>query len=359
MRKLSILLFVGLAISGLINFNSVYSQNIQNPEAEYSRIRTMAFDGDLTGAATAARKLVKTYPAYGDARILLGRILAWQKEYYQAAAVIDTLLKKEPNNADALAAKKDISLWSKDNTAIATDIRTGYSFDSFTEPYTRYWQVFNLAAGHRFIWGPASGGINVGNLITDKETNLYATELQLEVEMYPTISDKNYAYLAYAFSPGIYFPKHRAAIELWQILPAGFAISAGLNYYYFDRNIYIALVSVEKYVRKYWFSGKCFIYFKDEGPTTSFYVNARRYFNDFDYLQLTLGMGTAPDEPFDIQSDIMRLSAKSIRIAYNFSVASRFSVRLGAGYSREEYQESVMRDRFEGNIKMIYAIKMK
>ena len=126
--------------------------------------------------------------------------------------------------------------------------------------------------------------------------------------------------------------------------------------------IFIVLASVEKYTGKYWFSGKCFVYFKDDGPKTSFYLNARRYFNDFNYLQLTLGTGTAPDEPFGIREDIDRLSANSVRLAYNFAVKGKFSVRLGAGYSREEYDESggtAMRDRFEGNVNLIYALKMK
>ena len=362
MRRLIILLFVGLFIPGLLDLSQLLSQEILNPETEYLRIRTIAFEGNYEEAAADARKLVNAFPSYGDARILLGRILAWQKDYKQAAAVIDTLLKTEPDNADALSARRDISLWSKENTAVATDLRTGYSFDYFTKPYTRFWQVFSLGAGHRFKWGPASAGVNIGNLITDESTNIYATELQFEAEAYPRLSNQNYAYVAYAYSPGIYFPTHRAAFELWQILPAGWAVSAGLNYYYFDRNIFIALASVEKYLGKYWLSGKCFVYFKEGGPRTSFYLNARRYFNDFDYLQLTLGTGTAPDEPYGIREDINRLSANSVRLAYNFNVKGRFSVRLGAGYSREEFDASegtAMRDRFEGNINLIYALKMK
>jgi YaiO family outer membrane protein len=362
MRKFLIILFVGLIIPGLLNVSQLLSQESINPETEYLRIRTMAFDGDYTGAAVAARKLINAFPEYGDVRILLGRILAWQKDYKQAAAVIDTLLLTEPDNADALAARRDISLWSKENTAVATDLRTGYSFDYFTEPYTRFWQVFSLGTGHRFNWGPASADINIGNLITDEATNLYATEVQFEAETYPRISDKNYAYLAYAYSPGSYFPTHRAAFEIWEVLPGGWAISAGLHYYYFDRNIFIALASAEKYIRKFWLSGKCYVYFKDDGPRTSFFLNARRYFNDFNYLQLTLGTGTAPDEPFDVREDINRLSANSIRLAYNFTVNGRFSVRLGAGYSREEYDNpegAAMRDRFEGNVNLIYALKMK
>ena len=143
------------------------------------------------------------------------------------------------------------------------------------------------------------------------------------------MTKKNYAYFDYAFSNGSYFPRHRAALEVWQNLPSGWAISAGLNYYYFDRNIFIASASVEKYIGKYWLSAKSFIHFKDKGPTTSFYVNARRYFTDSDYFQVTAGTGTAPDEPFDIQTDLMRLSANSIRMAYNLSVTNKIMIRIG------------------------------
>jgi YaiO family outer membrane protein len=146
---------------------------------------------------------------------------------------------------------------------------------------------------------------------------------------------------------------------VWQILEGGWALSAGLNYYYFDRNIFIAGLSVEKYINRYWFSAKGYIYFKDEGPTTSFYFNARRYFNNIDYLQITVGMGTAPDEPFDVQPDINRLSANSLRLTWFCSLSSKLTMRIGAGYSREEYDEALWRNRFEGNIGFIYAIKMK
>jgi YaiO family outer membrane protein len=337
----------------------VTAQNDKDPEAEFSRIRTIAFSGDYATAAREARTLVNSYPDYGDARILLGRILAWQKDYKNAAAVIDTLLMSEPDNQDAISARRDITLWSKENTPVATDVRAGYFFDTFKEPYSRYWQVFSAGAGHRFNWGPASAGVNIGNLIVDDPQTLRATELQFEAEAYPRLSDKNYAYLSYAFSPGSYFPKHRAGLEIWQVLNEGWAIAAGSNYYHFNRDFFIANASVEKYITKYWLSLKGYVYFKDNGPTTSFYLNVRRYFNDKDYLQLTLGTGTAPDEPFDIQEHLMRLSANSLRLAYNKNISAKLTMRLNAGYSREEYQEDIWRNRFEGGINFTYALKMK
>jgi YaiO family outer membrane protein len=335
------------------------SQEITDPEAEYARIRTLAFEGKLDSAATDARKLVNLYPSYGDARILLGRILAWEKDYSNAAAVIDTLLMTEPDNADALSAKRDILTWSKENTPVSTALRAGYLFDTFGDPYNRYWQVFNAGAEHRFNWGLAAAGINIGNAIIGEPTPDNATEWQLEVEAYPRLSAKNYAYLAYAFSPGSYFPGHRAAVEVWQTLPAGWAASAGMNYYYFNRNIFIALASVEKYLGRYWLSLRAYLYFKDNGVTTSGYFNVRRYFTDVNFFQLTLGAGTAPDEPFDIQTDLMRLSAYSARVTYNVSLAPKLVMRIGTGYSYEEYAENTWRNRFEGNINFTYAIKMK
>jgi YaiO family outer membrane protein len=359
MNRRFFLLIIFLILTRFFDSVPLLCQEITDPEAEYARIRALAFEGKYDIATPDAQKLVNSYPSYGDARILLGRILAWQKDYARAIKVIDTLLVSEPDNADALSAKSDIMRWSKEYNPLSTGIRSGYSFDTFTVPYNRYWQIFNAGAEHRFKWGLAAAGINIGNAIIGEPVPDNATEWQLEVEAYPKLSARNYAYLAYAFSPGVYFPGHRAAFEVWQVLPAGWAVSAGLNYYYFDRNIFIAVASVEKYIGKYWLSLRGFFYFKDNGLTTSEYLTVRRYSNDVNYFQLTVGAGTAPDEPFDIRTDLMRLSAYSIRAACNVALTNKLMMRVGTGYSYEEYQENMWRNRFEGNINFIYAIKVK
>ncbi len=359
MNRRPVLLIIVFVLSRIFISVPLCSQNISDPEAGYARVRAIAFSGKLDSAASEARKLVNSFPSYGDARILLGRILAWKKDYADAEAVIDTLLLSEPGNADALSVKRDIMLWSKNISPVSTGLRAGYSFDSFKQPYDRFWQIFNAGAEQRFKWGLAAAGVNIGNAIIGGASPDRATEWQLEAEAYPKLSDKNYAYVAYAFSPGKYFPGHRAAMEIWQVLPAGWVISGGLNYYYFDRNIFIGTASVEKYTGKYWISLKGFIYFKDNGPTTSGYLTVRRYFNDYNFLQVAMGAGSAPDEPFDVMTDLMRLSAYSLKVTYNVSVAPRLMMRIGAGYSREEYENNIWRNRYEGNINFIYAIKMK
>jgi len=333
-------------------------QTITDPVSEYNRIRTLAISGDFTGAEPAARDLVKQYPDYGDARVLLGRILAWQGRYDEGAAVIDTLLQSDPHNADALEAARDIRRWSRDRSqqiTPPTDIRAGYLIDTFSEPYDRLWQVFSLGAGHRFSRGTAVASVNLGNIspgVAGESNN----DLQFAAEAWPELTKSNYGYVAYAYSPGARFPRHRAALELWQTLPAGFAVSAGVNYYYFDRSIFLATFSLEKYLGKYWFSGRSYFHFKDIGVTTSFYINARRYFGTTDYLQVTLGTGTAPDEPYDIIPDLERQKASSVRLTYFNQISSNWAVRAGAGYSYEKYSDTDYRNRFEGSLGIIRGI---
>jgi YaiO family outer membrane protein len=358
MHRLFEITFVLTFLSGLFFPLNLYSQ-ISDPESEYSRIRSVAFSGSYLEASEDARRLVALYPDYGDARILLGRILAWQKNYREAIGVIDTLLKSEPDNKDAVLARREISHWLRDNTPVSTELVTGYSFDRFRQPFSRLWQVYSVGADHKFGWGKGGASLNMGRLKAGDSTTVRATEVQMEIEAWPRLSDKNYAYADYAFSPGKYFPHHRATLEVWQVLPEGWALSAGMNYYYFDRSLYIAVASVEKYIGNYWFSLRELVFFKKEKPTTSTYLTARRYFGNTDFVQVTAGTGTAPDEPFDIQSDILRYKAWSFRLVCNLAAGQRVTLRLGAGFSREEYAENTWRNRYEGGINLVYALKYK
>lgn len=348
-----------LSVMMTVASGQLYSQTVPNPEEEYGRIRSLALEGKYTEAEPAARLLVKENPGYGDARILLGRIIAWQGRYDEGAAVIDTLLATDPGNSDALEALSEIRRWTRDRSqqvTLPTDIRAGYTFDTYNEPYERLWQVFTLGAGHRFGWGTAVASVNYGHINIGPPSDFSDNAIQFAAEAWPELTRNNYAYLAYAYSPGPYFPRHRAAVEMWQSLPAGWAISAGVNYYYFDHNIFLGTASVEKYLGNYWFSARGYFHFKEIGVTTSFYLNARRYLGTTDYLQLTLGTGTAPDEPYDIITDLERQKASSVRLTWFDQINSRWSYRIGAGWSYEKLPGIAYRNRFEGNIGVIMGI---
>ncbi|MBS0009917.1 MAG: YaiO family outer membrane beta-barrel protein, partial [Bacteroidales bacterium] len=181
------------------------------------------------------------------------------------------------------------------------------------------------------------------------------TGLQLQAEFWPEISERSYAWFAYAYSPFKYFPRHRTAAEYWYSLDKGWVVSGGASYFYFDRNIFIPTLSLEKYKGNYWFSSRTYIHLKEAGTTASLFFTARRYSNDFDYIQVTAGAGTAPDEPWDLAVDLDRQEAYTLKLAVNRKITDHFSARLSTGASREQYSNDSWRNRFEAFINIIYS----
>ncbi len=354
-----------------------------NPEAAFDTIRTTAFEGRLGEAETLARELVKNNPGYGDAAVLLANIIAWQERYDEALVMLDSLLVAQPGHEDAMIARETINEWLKsssdkesqlaDSSLIQTadkqgvdeftsdtldrgvDIFLGYNFDTFQEPYSRFWQIFRVGAKYETSVGPILGTVNFGNLHADTDPRIVETGIQVQAEFWPKISKRTYAWLAYAYSPFKYFPKHRAAAEYWYNLNKGWVMSAGASYYYFDRHIVIPTVSVEKYAGKYWLSARTYIHLKEAGSSASVFLSIRRYCNDTDYLQFTAGAGTAPDEPWDLVVDLDRQKAAAFKMIFNKKLSDSFTVKAGAGYSREEYLNEQRRNRFEGFLNIFFS----
>lgn len=345
---------------------SVAQEEYSEAELEYLRIREVAFKGKLDEARRDAYFLLRSNPGYGDAAVLLARITAWQGLYEPAIGILDSLLLIQPGNTDAMEARDQISGWiissssnetvpgSLDDHAADTSdysksliVRGGYYFDSFQEPYSRFWQLFSAGAEYSSSIGKIAGGINLGHLYTSTPQISRTTELQLSAEAYPVISDRIYSYLAWSYSPGEHFPTHYGATGLWYSFSNGWVASAGGSFFYFDRAIFIPYIMGEKYLSRYWFSARTRVHFKEPGSTVSLNISARRYFTDINYIQLSAGFGTAPDEPWDISADMDRQKATSVNLLGNIMIGKRFIARGGFGYSSEQYADATRRNRFE------------
>jgi YaiO family outer membrane protein len=138
----------------------------------------------------------------------------------------------------------------------------------------------------------------------------------------------------------------------------GFGISAGLRYFYWDQNFTFLTFSAEKYAGNYWFSFRNYLFFKDYGVSGSYYLTARRYFKTkFDYLSLTLGYGTAPDEPIDVISDLERLNAVSGRIELSKKLTPGIRLFTMLGYAWEEYADQEYRSRIDLRLGAYFVIK--
>ncbi len=322
--------------------------DLSEPEKEFERMREQAGAGNYSDAKQIGYKLLEENEAYHDVALYLARILGWESSFDSAYMVLDRVIAMEPGLYEAYTTCVNLAYWQNnlerldscaarateiepdtagvfDSYRIAlqqgkapskqTELFGYYSYDHFSVPYARNWHMLTAGGEIPIKYGKLIPSLNGGYLAGGSSP---ATDLQFNLDAYLNLGKTTYGLLAYGFSPNgelNYFPGHRAAAELWQALPKGFGISAGMRYFYWDQNFTFLTFSAEKYAGNYWFSFRNYLFFKDYGVSGSYYLSARRYFDTrFNYLTLTLGYGTAPDEPINVVSDLERLSAVSGRI---------------------------------------------
>lgn len=363
-----------------------------NPEMEFATMRELAGSGDYSDAKQIGYKLLGDNEEYHDVALYLARIHGWESNFDSAYMVLDRVMELEPELYEAYATCVDLAYWENnlekletcagratelepDSTGVfdsyivalqqgrpqpkSTELFTFYSFDHFSKPYIRNWHMLTVGAEVPFKYGTLIPSVNGGYLAGTSNTP--ATDIQFNLDAYLTFGKSTYALLAYGFSPNgqiDYFPGHRAAAEVWQALPKGFGLSAGMRYFYWDQNFTFLTFSAEKYAGNYWFSFRNYLFFKDYGVSGSYYLTAKRYFDTrYDYLSLTLGYGTAPDEPIDVVSDLERMNAVSGRIEFSKKVTPRIRISAMVGYAWEEYADQEYRNRIDMRIGAYFAIK--
>jgi len=351
----------------------------QNPEEGFSLMREHAAEGRYEAAEKTGYRLLEENPDYDDVSVYLARVHGWQAEYDSAYALLEAVLAGDSTLLEAHRARVDIAYWENDWVSLAAyaeqalqifpdspevreryalaryklatgqdvpEVYGSYFFDHFRRPYIRRWHMLTVGGKIPFQAGTLIPYINAGSHAGMMRPS---TDIQLNLDSYIHLGRINYLLAGYGISPGkrtMYLPGHRAALELWQVLPAGFTLSAGLRYFYWDRGFTFLTFSGEKYLGNYWFSLRNYLFFKDYGVSGSYYLSARRYLSDrYNYLSATLGFGTAPDEPILVASDLDRLGAVSFRLGISKQV--RFNLRLeaSAGYAYEEYSDREYRHR--------------
>lgn len=363
-----------------------------NLEQGFEFMRELAIGGDYPGAKKLGYQILEEKDDYYDVALYLARIHGWESSYDSAYLIIDEVILNEPELFEAYQTCVDLAYWQdnlprldscaekalelepgseaileKYNKArgplvlqtTSPEIIARYSYDHFSQPYVRNWHLFSVGASLPHKWGTLVPYINYGFDASAAEAPI--SDIQLNLDAYLTLGKKNYAMLAYGFSPNgtrNYLPVHRAAAELWQDLPKEFVVSAGLRYFYWDQHFTFLTFSAEKYVGDWWFTLRNYLFFKEVGVSASFYLSGRRYFTSkYEHLTLTLGYGAAPDEPILVVSDLERLNALSSRLEYTRPINSMIRMMGMLGYSYEEYADQEYRSRIEFKIGAYFKIK--
>ena len=361
------------------------------PEKEFAQMRELAAAGDYSDAKQIGNMLLEENEAYHDVALYLARILGWESNFDSAYMLIDRVIAMEPGLYEAYATCVDLAYWENNLEKLetcagsATELEPDsagvfdryvvalqqgqslsdqlelfgyYSYDHFSKPYVRNWHMLTAGGEIPFKYGKLIPSVNGGYMAGGASP---ATDLQINLDAYLNLGKTTYALLAYGFSPNgelNSFPGQRAAAEVWQALPKGFGISAGLRYFYWDQNFTFLTFSAEKYAGNYWFSFRNYLFFKDYGVSGSYYLSARRYFDTrFNYLTLTLGYGTAPDEPISVISDLERLNAVSGRLEFSKKLTPGIRGVAMVGYAWEEYADQEYRSRIDMRLGAYFVIK--
>lgn len=385
------ILSIVLLLAFLLKLPAQETQQAPDPEQEFERMRGYAVAGEYEAAKQIGYGLLRDYESYHDVALYLARVHGWGSEFDSAYVLVERVMEAEPELYEAYATCADLAYWennldkledcaaraveiapdsagSFDNYVTAlkqkpTRIRGNelfgfYSFDHFSKPYIRNWHMLTAGAELPFKSGVFIPYVNAG--YQAGTTNNPASDVQLNIDAYLTLSRLNYVLLGVGFSPDgalNYFPGQRLAAEIWQALPKGFGLSVGLRYFYWDQTFTFLTFSAEKYAGNYWFSLRNYLFFKDYGVSASYYLTARRYFkNSLDYLSLTLGYGTAPDEPIDVISDLDRLSAISGRVELSRRITPGIRLMGMLGYAWEEYFDQEYRSRYDFRLGAYFAL---
>lgn len=394
---------------------------------EFKRARELAFTGNREEARNICYQILKKNQKFHDARILIGRTFAWDKNFKSGREELLKVLDVDFDNSDAIFAIIDLEKWAGDPNKAIFYCEYGQSFfpneegflvkkvgllqdigeenkslqvlgellelnpsseaglalmkkykssrmiykaiyqhdyKYFNEPYTRKWHLSSFQLSRRNHWGILIGKVNLGDLISDGES-FWSNKVakQFEVEAYPRISKRSYAYLNYGYSPDNLFPTHRAGAELYHKLPKAFEVSGGMRFLHFNseggnKNFYIYTASVGKYYRNYWFSFRTYLTPKNSELSQSYWLITRRYLRDSrNYIGLELATGVSPDEPRGNFSslNIYKYKSKKLRLSYQDRLGmDRLLYLVKFGYEREEYWVNEKRNVLSVSVKLSY-----
>lgn len=269
------------------------------------------------------------------------KALADLDQYKAAKGTIDTLLKINQRNTDArIFAERLRRKAAKDNIALS------YDYDKFDVSFDP-WHFASLSYGHAFKKVSVTGRINYANRFLSNAT-------QYELDAYPDVSKKMYAYVSVGFSNDGIFPKYRLGASLYRNLPQSFEADLGFRYLQFSNPTIIYTAALGKYYKSYWFSLRTFITPDATGISQSVSLITRRYFSSAThFLSLAIGRGAVPDASTQILfllNKTSTLQSTNIRLTYQQPFQKTFVIGLRASYENQEYRTDLYRKDYSVGI---------
>lgn len=361
-----------------------------NIDRVFKNARELAYAGKYSWARNYCRKILEYNPGYNDVHVFLGRTYAWEKNYEMARAEYSSILLEKENDIEALTAMIELEQWAG-NPAIAAQymqmainyypnnldlllkkaemdmkqnkkqeasmtlrkalaINPGnkqaqrmmdeidgrkyrnsflihYLMDAFDHKAPQHFG--NIDYNRNFRFGTVILRLNAAERFNRRG-------YQPELEMYLHFTKGTYLNLIGAYSEHSIFPKERYGAEIFQRIPAGFELSAGLRIQKFERTSTVYTGSLSNYFRDWWFNVRAFITPKTDSTSTTqqlknssvtVLMSIRRYLSDADnYFGIRLGQGRSPDENRSLDIATQLLSYQG-GIEFQFGLTETFFIR--------------------------------
>ncbi len=362
----------------------------------YDSARQQAYASEYKQAKKTLDTLLLSDAQHDDARLLLAQIHAWDGDYRSALALLSELTQKPQTSVEAYEMMARVRMWQdqcsscletcktalalfpdylpvrflsaqalvclgEENQAIDTlnavlasdsshveaqrlldqlqrqqlknSVGIEYSYAHFSNTFSP-WHSTALSYRRNTGWGP----------VIARATYAYRfdqTDVQYEVDAYPRLSKRSYAYLNAGVSHRRVFPAYRYGAEYFRLLPGRFEISGGVRGLYFDPvHVLIYTLQAGRYLDHYWISARGFLASVEQRKELTGSFTLRRYLADPDhYFTLYATSGATPVQVVAL-SEIRRLQAQSIGLDYQYPAWNKTLLIGGkAVYQQEVYEE--------------------
>jgi YaiO family outer membrane protein len=366
-----------------------------NGDSLFQVAKTNAFEKNYSKASQQLFLLLKIYPKYDDARLLLARMEAWQRNFKRAEAHTDTLLKEQRQLAEVFSIKADIALWQDKfkNSMSWCDSALAQKPDDETLLYKKALiasSLYRYAEAEELLKNILAKNPNhaesqklLTNLQTEKRVNQLGVNYTLdyfnqyfkpqtwhlahieylrkfrnltviprlnyanrfgqdgfqgELDAFLRYNRKFQSYFNAGYSNATIFPQYRVGTSLYINLPRQYELDLGFRYLRFKNSAeaLIYTVAFVKYMPTYWVSVRSFLVPQNQNLNPSFNFIFRKYLLSQDeYFTITLGIGASEFiRTVSIDGDFLAVRSARLKVDFQRKISEQSYLAPFLGYER-------------------------
>jgi len=324
-------------------FSTVLKARPSSKEVYISALNNELWAEKYQSALTLADTAKKVFPDDADILIRKAKAFNYLHQPEDAILVLNSILKTNPENLEAKELLGTVQYANAHNS-----IGISYTYDYFNNATP--WHLAYLQYKRKTKLGAVIGRFNYAS-------RFGSTGYQFEMDAYPTLTTKSYAYVNAGYSPSTLFPVFRLGMDYNRKLPNAFEASLGFRYLDFTSSkVMIYTANLGKYIGNYWFNFRPYVVPGTNNVSVSGFITARRYFSTAeDYIGLQVGYGTSPDDRYRLLTgQNLRLTGYNSRLSFNHIFNKSWILNVSGAYAYEEYLTSQFRSDITFDIAINY-----